>query len=245
MQDGQPSVSQSNSPLFTQPHLIAGVDEVGRGCLFGPVVAAAVILPTGSIDSLENAGVTDSKKLSADRRKYLYDLILCSATSCRVGYASVSEIDRLNILHASLLAMKRAIARLTPQPDLCLVDGNQNIPQLPMAQQTVIKGDLHCLEIAAASIVAKVWRDRLIIRLAAQYPGYDLASNKGYGTPAHRQALTQLGATRYHRQSFKVCQQARTQFTAVQPTDRLSSHETEQQLCLSPILKFQDFEPQD
>ncbi len=121
--------------------------------------------------------------------------------------ASVHEIDRLNILQASLLAMKRAIYRLADQPTLCLIDGNQAIPQLGIEQQTVIKGDQSCIAIAAASILAKVWRDALIVRLAHRYPGYDLAANKGYGSARHRAAIAQLGLTPQHRQSFKVAQQ--------------------------------------
>lgn len=192
-----------------RPQQTAGVDEVGRGALFGPVVAAAVMLPGEAIAPLTQAGVTDSKKLSIEQRDELYTQILSAALSCRVGYASVAEIDRMNILQASLLAMRRAVARLSPQPSLCLVDGNQPIPNLPVAQETRVKGDLYFTEIAAASIIAKVWRDRLIIRLAARYPNYDLHHNKGYGTPLHRQALVSYGVTRHHRQSFKACRDAK------------------------------------
>lgn len=184
---------------------IAGVDEVGRGALFGPVVAAAVILPDAAIQSLLAAGVTDSKQLSATQRTQLAIQIQQLALDCRIGYASVREIDRLNILQASLLAMKRAILRLKVQPDLCLVDGNQRIPGLIMPQQTIVKGDQRSLAIAAASILAKVWRDTLITRLAVKYPQYDLGRNKGYGTPSHRLALSQYGASCYHRRSFGPC----------------------------------------
>ncbi|MGB3766453.1 MAG: ribonuclease HII [Phormidesmis sp.] len=183
----------------------AGVDEVGRGALFGPVVAAAVMLPNDAIAPLTTAGVTDSKKLSAKKRQQLAQQIRQTA-HCAVGMASVYEIDRINILQASLLAMRRAVSKLSPQPDFCLVDGNQPIPKLPMEQQTVIKGDLNELAIAAASIVAKVWRDELIIRLSGQYPGYDLASNKGYGSAKHLAGIETLGITRQHRKSFKRCQ---------------------------------------
>ncbi len=189
---------------------IAGVDEVGRGCLFGPVVAAAAIVPNALCDSLISLGVTDSKKLSAKQRDKLY-LYIDDHVPCRaVGWASVREIDRLNILQASLLAMRRSIARLEPAPELCLVDGNQYIPQLLIPQQTVVKGDEKELAIATASIIAKVWRDRLIIRLAKKYPEYDLAANKGYGTRRHRQALATFGPTRLHRLSFAPCQMGRT-----------------------------------
>lgn len=183
---------------------IAGIDEVGRGALFGPVVAAAVILPLDST-ALHQAGVTDSKQLSPSRRVVLAEQIQQTAVACGIGVASVQEIDRLNILQASLMAMKRAIRRLQPQPHLCLIDGNQRIPDLWLPQQTIVQGDSKSLSIAAASIIAKVWRDRLIVRLAARYPGYDLAANKGYGTAKHRQALLQLGASRQHRRSFNPC----------------------------------------
>lgn len=185
---------------------IAGVDEVGRGCLFGPVVAAAVILPVAAAESLTAAGVTDSKKLSATQRSHLAVQIRAVAIAHQIGIASVQEIDRLNILQASLLAMKRAIARLAVQPDFCWIDGNQRIPDLMIPQQTLIKGDEKSLAIGAASILAKVWRDRLMMRLAARYPGYDIASNKGYGTAKHRAGLQQLGVTAQHRLSFSPCQ---------------------------------------
>lgn len=185
--------------------LVAGVDEVGRGALFGPVVAAAVILPAEANELLAAAGVTDSKKLSAVQREQLLQLIHAVATSYQIGYASVREIDRLNILQASLLAMKRAVLRLKVQPSLCLIDGNQRIPHLTIAQRTVVKGDQVSLAISAASIVAKVWRDELVTRLAVRYPAYDLATNKGYGTAAHRRAILEHGLTPYHRKSFSPC----------------------------------------
>lgn len=186
--------------------LVAGVDEVGRGCLFGPVVAAAVILPPDGWQSLENAGVTDSKKLTANQRERLVQLIRSQAIDCKIGIASVAEIDRLNILQASLLAMRRSLLKLSPQPELCLVDGNQRIPGLSLPQETIVQGDSQCLAIAAASIVAKVWRDRLIVRLANIYPEYDLINNKGYGTKSHKQALAFYGASPQHRLSFSPCQ---------------------------------------
>jgi len=189
------------SGVTTQDY-VAGVDEVGRGCLFGPVVAAAVIVPHKITATLIAAGVTDSKKLSPAKREALFQLILQQSLSCQVGLASVHEIQRINILQASLLAMKRAIARLTPAPHLCLVDGNQRIPHLLLPQHTVVKGDQTYVEIAAASIIAKVWRDRLIQRLDQRYPGYDLARNKGYGTQTHRRAIAQQGLTPQHRPSF-------------------------------------------
>lgn len=186
--------------------VIAGVDEVGRGALFGPVVAAAVILQPEAKDTLKALGVKDSKQLSLRQRELLDTHIRAIATAYGVGMASAREIERINILQASLLAMKRAVLRLDPRPLFCLVDGNQLIPGLEIAQQTVIKGDQTEVAIAAASIVAKVWRDRLIIRLAERYPGYDLASNKGYGSKRHRAAIATLGPSRQHRQTFKGCQ---------------------------------------
>lgn len=185
--------------------LIAGVDEVGRGALFGPVVAAAVILPPNAMTPLIQAGITDSKQLSPKQRQILAQQIQTSALTCKIGIASVREIDRLNILQASLLSMRRAIVRLQPQPQICLIDGNQRVPSLTIPQQTIVQGDCKSIHIAAASIVAKVWRDQLIIRLATRFPGYDLATNKGYGTAKHRQALQQLGISCQHRRSFSPC----------------------------------------
>jgi ribonuclease HII len=191
--------------LVPQPTIVAGVDEVGRGALFGPVVAAAVILPEAS-EALIDAGVTDSKQLSHEQRVRLATEIYQTAIDCQIGLASASEIDRFNILQASLLAMKRAILKLKVQPELCLIDGNQKIPHLLIAQQTVIQGDQKVLAIAAASIIAKVWRDALITRLSSKYSHYHLAGNKGYGTAQHRQALQQYGASPLHRLSFSPCQ---------------------------------------
>ncbi len=198
-----------DTPVGVTQHIwVAGVDEVGRGALFGPVVAAAVILQPAEKDALQALGVKDSKQLSRHQRELLDASIRDTATAYAVGMANVREIDRINILQASLLAMKRAVLRLEPAPSCCLVDGNQPIPGLKIAQRTVIKGDQTEVAIAAASIVAKVWRDRLIIRLAKRYPGYELASNKGYGSKRHRAALSQCGPTRQHRRSFKGCQPA-------------------------------------
>jgi len=183
---------------------IAGVDEVGRGALFGPVVAAAVVLPPAGYEALAALGVTDSKRLSPRRREQLYPQIGQWAVAVGIGSATVPEIQRLNILTASLLAMERAIAALGITPDLCRIDGNQPLrfqEISPLPQVTVVKGDVHHLEIAAASIVAKVWRDRAIAALAAEYPGYDLERNKGYPTAAHRAALAKLGPSPLHRWS--------------------------------------------
>jgi ribonuclease HII len=184
--------------------IVAGVDEVGRGAIFGPVVAAAVILPEPGVEHLVQLGLTDSKKLSPEKRAALFPEIFSHAIACKIGMASVREIERINILNASLLAMKRAITRLEPAPTLCRIDGNRPIKDLPFPQETIIQGDLLHSEIAAASVVAKVWRDRLITRLAQRFPGYDLASNKGYGTASHRRAIATLGFSSQHRRTFKI-----------------------------------------
>jgi ribonuclease HII len=183
---------------------IAGVDEVGRGALFGPVVAAAVLLSPEAELELAGLGVKDSKKLSARRRSQLVQCIRTRAIDCQIGVASVEEIDRLNILQASLLAMRRAILLLDPQPDLCLIDGKQAVPELSMIQETIVGGDGKSIAIAAASIVAKVWRDAAIVELATEYPQYALAQNKGYGTAAHRQAIGVYGLSPHHRRSFRL-----------------------------------------
>jgi ribonuclease HII len=175
---------------------IAGIDEVGRGPLAGPVLAAAVVLH-GPLE-----GLADSKSLSAPRREALFAVLLRRAM-VGVAAASVEEIDRLNILQASLLAMRRAVSRLPgPRPDLVLVDGRQ-APDLPCRVRTIIGGDREVPEIAAASIVAKVIRDRLMQRLAERHPGYGWETNVGYATAAHREALRRLGACRHHRRSFR------------------------------------------
>ena len=186
--------------------LVAGVDEVGRGALFGPVVAAAVILPPSALPALAAEQIRDSKKLSAARRLQLAARICQVAKDWKIGFASTAEIDRINILQASLLAMKRAVLKLKVQPELCLIDGNQPLKNLSLPQQTIVKGDEQSLAIASASIVAKVWRDALIVRLAAKYPMYDLVTNKGYGTQRHLQALQEYGPSRLHRMSFHPCQ---------------------------------------
>lgn len=176
---------------------IAGVDEVGRGPLAGPVVAAAVILdPARPID-----GLADSKALSEQRREQLAGLIRERALAWAVGRAEIDEIDRINILQASLLAMRRAVLALQPQPEFALVDGNR-CPQLPCDAEAVIKGDASVAVISAASILAKVTRDREMVSLEQEYPGYGFASHKGYPTKAHLTALARLGVTPIHRRSF-------------------------------------------
>ena len=177
--------------------LLAGVDEAGRGPLAGPVVAAAVILdPRQPI-----AGLADSKRLSPKRRERLHDLICEHALCCSVAEASVEEIDRLNILHATMLAMQRAVAGLRLPPRIVLVDGNR-LPQLDVPAEAVVRGDALVPAISAASIVAKVRRDRLCQQLEEQYPDYGFAAHKGYGTAAHLAALRRLGPCPQHRRSF-------------------------------------------
>lgn len=182
---------------------VAGVDEVGRGPLCGPVVTAAVILdPQQPI-----VGLNDSKKLSEARRELLYDEICAKALAWCIARAEVEEIDRLNILHATMLAMQRAVQGLSIRPMLVLVDGNR-CPVLPMPSRPVIGGDALEPAIAAASILAKVSRDREMQLLDAQYPGYGLAQHKGYPTPKHLKALQRLGPTPIYRRSFAPVQRA-------------------------------------
>jgi ribonuclease HII len=179
--------------------VVAGVDEAGRGPWAGPVVAAAVILDPGNLPP----GIADSKKLTAARRDALY-LAIRATSRVGIGTASVEEIDRLNILNANHLAMTRAVDALGIAPDLVIVDGNR-APRWRWRTETLVKGDALCLSVAAASIVAKVTRDRLMIALDAAHPGYGWASNKGYGTADHAAALDRLGLTPHHRMSFAPC----------------------------------------
>ena len=188
---------------------VAGVDEVGRGPLAGPVFAAAVVLPRRVPKTL-SVLLDDSKKLDAEARQVAFAALLAAHASGRieigVGAASVTEIGKMNILRAALLAMARAVARLPSAPDLALVDGNMP-PTLPCAVQCVIGGDGISLSIAAASIVAKVLRDRAMARLAVRFPGYGWEHNAGYATRAHRDALARLGPTRHHREYFGTVRQ--------------------------------------
>ena len=178
---------------------ICGIDEVGRGPLAGPVVAAAVILPRNLPESLDGT-IRDSKKLSAAKREKVAEHLRHYAT-LGIGIANVEEIDRLNILQATLKAMQRAFAALPRPADYALIDGNK-APQLPCPAQTVIRGDSVSLSIAAASIIAKQYRDRLMAELAEQHPHYGWCSNAGYGTAAHLDALNRYGITEHHRLSF-------------------------------------------
>ncbi len=183
--------------------LIAGVDEVGRGPLCGAVVTAAVILdPLRPID-----GLNDSKKLTEAHREALFPIIQERALAWAIGRAEVAEIDQLNILHATMLAMQRAVAGLTLRPDRVLVDGNR-CPVLPMPSEPVVGGDARVPAIAAASILAKVTRDREMQEMELLYPGYGIGKHKGYPTPAHLSALKLLGATPIHRRSFAPVREA-------------------------------------
>ena len=191
----------SNSP--NQRFLIAGVDEVGRGPLAGPVTAAAVILdPAKPI-----TGLLDSKLLDEDSRERLNVDIRKQALAFCIAEASVEEIDTINILHASMLAMKRAVEGLAVQPDLALIDGNR-CPELQLAVAAIVKGDQRVQAISAASIIAKVARDRLMVEMDVQYPNYGLARHKGYPTAFHREAIKTHGVISIHRRSFKPVREA-------------------------------------
>lgn len=181
--------------------LIAGVDEAGRGPLAGDVVAAAVILP----EQYDLQGLTDSKKVSEKNREKLFDAICEQAVSYCIARASVQEIDQLNILHASMLAMKRAVEGLSLTPSHVQVDGNR-CPDLSISCEAIVQGDGKVAAISAASILAKVTRDREMVALDAVYPEYGFAQHKGYPTQLHRQKLAELGATPVHRRSFAPVQ---------------------------------------
>lgn len=176
---------------------LCGVDEAGRGPLAGPVCAAAVILPRG----IDIPGLNDSKKLSEKKREALYDVICREAVTYGIAFATVEEIERLNILQATFLAMNRAIAALAVTPQLALIDGNRNFG-IEAPSRCVIKGDASCADIAAASILAKVTRDRYMLELDEKYPQYAFAKHKGYGTALHYERLREYGASEVHRMSF-------------------------------------------
>jgi ribonuclease HII len=182
---------------------IAGVDEAGRGPLFGPVVAAAVILPKGC----HLQGLTDSKKLSAKKRAELDAAIRLNAVAFAIAEVDAETIDRINIRRSSLLAMRRAVEQLAPSPDFLLIDGRDTI-EWECEQRAVIHGDATSFSIAAASVLAKVYRDQLLVELDRTYPGYGLARHKGYGSPTHLDALKRFGPTPLHRRSFHPVAQA-------------------------------------
>lgn len=187
-------------PYYAKNEIEAGCDEAGRGCLAGAVYAAAVILPTDFAHPLLN----DSKKLTAKQRADLRPIIETEALAWAVGVVDEREIDEINILNASFLAMHRAIDALQIRPTALLIDGNRFTPYLGIAHRCIIKGDSKYLSIAAASVLAKTYRDDYMDKLASKYPAYDWKNNKGYPTRAHRLAIRQHGATPHHRQSFRL-----------------------------------------
>ncbi|TYB77827.1 ribonuclease HII [Maritimibacter fusiformis] len=193
-----PDFSHEADLIAAGARCVAGVDEVGRGPLAGPVTAAAVVLDPDRIP----AGLNDSKALTAKRREALFAEIMAVA-QVSVAHASVDEIDRLNILYASHLAMERAVAGLAPSPDRLLIDGNLVPAGLTVEARAVVKGDARCLSIAAASIIAKVTRDRIMVGLAQQHPGYGWETNAGYPSKRHISALQDIGVTPHHRRSFR------------------------------------------
>lgn len=176
---------------------ICGIDEAGRGPLAGPVVAAAVVLPKGYVID----GVNDSKKLSEKKREALFDVIIHECVSFGIGEADEQEIDEINILNATFLAMKRAVENLSVKPQLALIDGNQK-PHLSIEERTVVKGDAKSASIAAASILAKVTRDRYMIEMDKKYPEYQFFKHKGYGTKLHYEMIEKYGICPIHRRSF-------------------------------------------
>lgn len=178
-------------------HAICGIDEAGRGPLAGPVCAAAVILP----ERLDIPGLNDSKKLTDKKRRELFPIIKEQAIAFGLGWASQEEIDEINILQATFLAMSRAVEQLKIRPDLALVDGNR-APALDLPVETVVKGDSLSASIAAASVLAKVSRDDVMLRMAEEYPGYGFEVHKGYGTKAHYEALRKFGPSPIHRRTF-------------------------------------------
>lgn len=178
-------------------HRVCGVDEAGRGPLAGPVCAAAVILPENTIIE----GVDDSKKLSEKKREALFEVIKAEAVSYSIAYASVEEIESMNILNATMLAMKRAVEGLDVKADYAMIDGNR-LPDLCIDSECIIKGDAKSMSIACASILAKVSRDRLLYKYAEEYPMYGFDKHKGYGTKAHTAAIKEFGPCPYHRMSF-------------------------------------------
>ena len=186
-----------NEAFAGNVNLVCGVDEAGRGPLAGPVCAAAVMLPPG----LAIPGLNDSKKLTDKKRRELYDVIIREAVTYGVAFASETEIDEINILQATFLAMERAMQKLSPQPELALIDGNR-AKDFGLPVRTIIKGDSLSASIAAASILAKVTRDRLMEEYDAQYPQYGFAVHKGYGTRRHYEALREFGPCPIHRQTF-------------------------------------------
>lgn len=188
--------------------LECGCDEVGRGCIAGPVFAAAVILPY----NYQNEEINDSKQLAAAKRNQMRTIIERDALAWAVGQVSEKEIDKINILQASFLAMTRAVQQLTLKPQLLLIDGNRFVNRTDIPFKTVVKGDATYLSIAAASILAKCYRDELMERLHEEYPMYGWKDNKGYPTPYHQEAVLKYGNSPYHRRSFQLKRQLRLEF---------------------------------
>lgn len=183
---------------FSENGYICGVDEVGRGPLAGPVVAAAVIFPKDFVVPYVN----DSKKLTESKREELYNLIICEAITFGIGSVDNEEIDKINILQATFKAMRQAISSLKVRPDIILVDGNKTIPELPIEQKAIVKGDSKSFSIAAASIVAKVLRDRYMKEMDTVYPMYDFKSNKGYPSSKHKKGIKDFGLSPLHRKTY-------------------------------------------
>ena len=177
---------------------VAGLDEAGRGCLAGPVVAAAVVMPAGSLVE----GVNDSKKLTPVRREKVFEALRETAVACGVGLVYQEEIDRINIYQATIKAMKQAVASLAVSPDYLMIDG-MRLPGCSLVQEKIVSGDAYCYSIAAASIVAKVTRDRLMLEFDKAYPGYGFARHKGYGTREHMEALRKHSPCGLHRKTFR------------------------------------------
>lgn len=185
---------------FSKLNLECGTDEAGRGCLAGPVTAAAVILP----ENFNNTILNDSKLLTEKKRNLLKPIIECNAVTYSVQHVFEDEIDNINILNASILAMHKSITQLNPQPNFIIVDGNKFKPYQTIPHQTIIKGDSKFLSIAAASILAKTYRDLYMAKIHEEFPMYNWKQNKGYPTQEHREAIKKYGVTKYHRKSFRL-----------------------------------------
>ncbi len=185
---------------FSKLNLECGTDEAGRGCLAGPVTAAAVILP----GNFNNTILNDSKLLTEKKRNLIKPIIECNAVTYSVQHVFEDEIDNINILNASILAMHKSITQLNPQPNFIIVDGNKFKPYQTIPHQTIIKGDSKFLSIAAASILAKTHRDLYMTKIHEEFPMYNWKQNKGYPTQEHREAIKKYGATKYHRKSFRL-----------------------------------------
>ncbi|MHB8600483.1 MAG: ribonuclease HII [Ktedonobacteraceae bacterium] len=213
-----PTLEEEMALLSQGYSYVAGLDEAGRGCLAGPVVASAVILPVNENTLALFDGVRDSKQLSMLARERLYDVIMQHALAVGVGSGSVELIDRINILQATKHAMREALTELSLQPQALLLDALL-LPGIVLPQRSIIKGDARCLSIAAASIIAKVTRDRLMCQLHQQYPAYGFDQHKGYGTPAHVEALHTHGASPIHRTSFSPVRELLYGLFPISPTD--------------------------